>query len=89
MQSSVLTMTGFYDKVIEDFGKKLFDKYSQKEQGFDSELIDQIKSVHMHLFRKSGPGWKLQKTYFTKLLKLSIEAHLTKPLLSNRAKIAR
>jgi hypothetical protein len=36
MQSSVLTMTGFYDKVIEDFGKKLFDKYSQKEQGFDS-----------------------------------------------------
>lgn len=37
-------MLGFYDKVIEDFGKKLFDKYNQKEQGFDSEMIDQIKS---------------------------------------------
>jgi hypothetical protein len=43
----------------------------------------------MRLLRKSGPGWKLQKTYFAKLLKLSIEAHLIKPSLSNRAKIAR
>lgn len=25
-----LTMLGFYEKVIEDFGKKLFDKYNQK-----------------------------------------------------------
>ena len=40
-----LTMAEFYQKVIDDFGTRLFNKYNQKEQGFDSEMIDQIKNV--------------------------------------------
>lgn len=89
MHSSALTMAGFYEKVIEDFGKKLFDKYSQKEQGFDSELIDTIKSVLLHLLRGSGPRWKTPKTYLAKPLKLSIEAQPISHSLSNPARIAR
>lgn len=48
----VITMYDFYQLVIDDFGTRLFNKYNQKEQGFDSETIDQIKSVLVHECRK-------------------------------------
>lgn len=31
-----VNMADFYQQVITDFGNRLFNKYNQKEQGFDS-----------------------------------------------------
>lgn len=39
-----MTMKDFYDQVIEEFGKRLYIKFNNKEQGFDNERIDQIKT---------------------------------------------
>lgn len=53
-----MKLEDFYAKVIEDFGTKLINKYSQKEQGFDSESIDLIKSVYVVKIRKSDKSSK-------------------------------
>ena len=47
-------MKDFYDRVIEDFGSRLYNKFNNKEQGFDTERIDQIKMVHPPLFSCSS-----------------------------------
>lgn len=39
-----MSMKEFYDNVIEEFGKRLYVKFNNKEQGFDNERIDQIKT---------------------------------------------
>lgn len=56
-----MKLEDFYAKVIEDFGTKLINKYSQKEQGFDSESIDLIKSVYVVKIRKSDKSSKNHK----------------------------
>ena len=42
--NSAMSMKEFYDNVIEEFGKRLYVKFNNKEQGFDNERIDQIKT---------------------------------------------
>lgn len=44
-----MTMQEFYQKVIDDFKKKLFDKFNQKQKDFDSQMIDQIANVDIHI----------------------------------------
>lgn len=39
-------MQDFNKTVLDDFAKRLYHKFNNKEQGFDSDIIDQIISVH-------------------------------------------
>lgn len=47
MRSSSKKVNEFYKKTIEDFEKKLEHKFSNKEQGFDFDVIDQIITVNV------------------------------------------
>ena len=38
-------LTYFYDQVIEDFAKRLTIRFDGRVQGFDSEIIDQLRRV--------------------------------------------
>lgn len=40
-----MDMHGFYENVIKDFGKRLYDNLASKEQELDSERIDAMKNV--------------------------------------------
>ena len=45
MNGNNMSMRDFYEKVIDDFGRRLYNKFNNKEPGFDTERIDQIKNV--------------------------------------------
>lgn len=54
MLNSNMSMEEFYEQVIEDFGSRLFNKFNNKEQGFDPDRIDQIKNVLLPHHRSSS-----------------------------------